>query len=81
MTCVDRGFRGTTMAIERLPISRNALEIIISDARDLRDTLEAAGLEQAATIMASVVEQLVCDSTGLSGTSGFMFKAVDPPAS
>ncbi|MCW1384599.1 hypothetical protein OLX02_17390 [Novosphingobium sp. KCTC 2891] len=69
------------MAIERLPISRNALDIIISDARDLLDTLEAAGLEQAATIMASVVEQLVCDRTGLSGTSGFMFKADDSPAS
>lgn len=69
------------MAIARLPISRNALEIIISDGRDFLDTLEAAGLEQAAGIMASVLDQLICDGARLSDTCGFMLKITDPPLS
>ena len=79
--CGDRGIRGTTMAFERLVISRNALEIIISDARDFLDTLEAAGLEQAAGIMASVLDQLARDGVRLSDTTGFMMKSIDPPTS
>lgn len=69
------------MAFERLVISRNALEIIISDARDFLDTLEAAGLEQAAGIMASVLDQLARDGVRLSDTTGFMMKSIDPPTS
>lgn len=46
------------MASDRRELDRSTIELLLSDAREFLETLEAAGLVCAADRMAEVVEQL-----------------------
>lgn len=49
------------MRMQRLQIDRSTLDLISSDAQDLLNVLNAAGLHQASALMLRVLEQLALD--------------------
>lgn len=60
------------MRMQRLQIDRSTLDLISSDAQDLVNVLNAAGLHKASSLMLGVLEQLALDRETLpdEGTVG-----------